>query len=102
MPIYEFYSPDTRKIYSFFARSLSQSEETPFCPDGKKYAMKKLLSGFSITGRKADAPDLPEAEGNSDDPLRVWTRIRPRCYEGTGRAMNGMDDENPIQGKWGS
>ena len=96
MPIYEFYSPDTRKIYSFFARSLSQSEETPFCPDGKKYAMKKLLSGFSITGRKADAPDLPEAEGNSDDPFEG---MDPNQAEGVMKelegAMNGMDDENP-------
>ena len=33
MPIYEFYSPDTNRIYSFFARSLAQGRLTPRCPD---------------------------------------------------------------------
>ena len=96
MPIYEFYSPGTRKIYSFFARSPSYAEKTPFCPDGKKHAMKKLLSGFSITGRNADAPDLPEVDGDSDDP---FAGMDPNQAEGVMKelegAMNGMDEENP-------
>ena len=69
MPIYEFYSPGTRKIYSFFARSPSYAEKTPFCPDGKKHAMKKLLSGFSITGVTRMPLTLPEVDGDSDDPF---------------------------------
>ena len=102
MPIYEFYSPDTRKIYSFFARSLSQSEETPFCPDGKKYAMKNFSSGFSITGRKVDAPDLPEAEGNSDDPLEG---MDPNQAEGVMKELALRMEwmmKTLIQGRWGS
>ena len=96
MPIYEFYSPDTRKIYSFFARSLSYSEKTPSCPDGKKYIMKKLLSGFSITGRSADAPDKPDTGNDTDDP---FAGMDPGQAEGVMKelegAMSGMDDDNP-------
>ena len=96
MPIYEFYSPGTRKIYSFFARSPSYAEKTPFCPDGKKHLMKKLLSGFSITGRNADAPELPET---GDDPEDPFAGMDPNQAEGVMKelegAMNGMDEENP-------
>ena len=96
MPIYEFYSPSTRKIYSFFARSPSYAEKTPFCPDGKKHLMKKLLSGFSTTGRNADAPDLPQVGDDPDDP---FAGMDPNQAEGVMKelegAMNGMDEENP-------
>lgn len=96
MPIYEFYSPGTRKIYSFFARSLSQADETPLCPDGEKYEMRKLLCGFSITGQKADAPELPENQGDSDDP---FAGMDPARAEGVMKelegALDGMDDDNP-------
>ena len=51
MPIYEFMSQNTGKIYSFFAHSPSYAEKIPLCPDGKKYKMEKVMSGFSITGR---------------------------------------------------
>ncbi len=60
MPIYEFYSPDTNKIYSFFARSLSYHGKVPKCPDGPKFRMQKQVSRFAITGR---------AKEESDDPL---------------------------------
>lgn len=96
MPIYEFYSPGTRKIYSFFARSLSHADKTPLCPDGKKHLMKKLLSAFSITGRNADAPELPDVENDPNDP---FAGMDPNQAEGVMQelegAMNGMDEENP-------
>jgi hypothetical protein len=96
MPIYEFYSPGTRKIYSFFARSLSYAEKTPFCPDGKKHLMKKLLSGFSITGGTPD--DSPSLEG-LEDPGDPFSGMDPNQAEGVMKelegAMSGMDDENP-------
>lgn len=96
MPIYEFYSPATRKIYSFFARSLSYAEKTPFCPDGEKHLMKKLLSGFSITGGTSDDP--PSLEG-TEDPGDAFAGMDPSQAEGVMKelegAMSGMDDENP-------
>ena len=68
MPIYEFHSPDTGKIYSFYAPSVSYAQLTPLCPDGNKMKMVKLLSGFSITGRNEQTPDaVPESE--PDDPF---------------------------------
>lgn len=56
MPIYEYYSPDTHKIYSFYARRIQPSEIVPFCPDGKGNRMEKLLSRFSFTGRAQESP----------------------------------------------
>ena len=97
MPIYEFYSPDTRKIYSFFARSLSLAEELPLCPDGRKFRMKKLVSGFSITGKREE----PQADGggedmDSDDPFAGLEEGKAeaamRELEG---AVDGMDEDNP-------
>ena len=96
MPIYEFYSPGTRKIYSFFARSSSYAEQVPLCPDGERHEMKKLLSGFSITGRNADAPEDAMSEGTSDDPFEG---MDPKQAEGVMKelegAIGGMDEDNP-------
>ena len=72
MPIYEFYSSETSKIYSFFARSSVHANKTPLCPDGAKYCMKKLVSGFSITGNRKE----PNAE----------------------ESIEGMDQEDPFSG----
>lgn len=97
MPIYEFYSPDTRKIYSFFARSLSMAEELPLCPDGKKFRMKKLVSGFSITGKREEPKLDPADEGSDpDDPFAGMDESKAeaamRELEG---AIEGMDEDNP-------
>ena len=96
MPIYEFYSPGTRKIYSFFARSPSYAEQVPLCPDGERHEMKKLLSGFSITGRNADALEDVPSEGTSDDPFEG---MDPKQAEGVMKelegAIGGMDEDNP-------
>ena len=48
MPIYEYYSPDTNKIYKFFAKTLAQKDIIPKCPDGEEHRMEKMLSGFAI------------------------------------------------------
>lgn len=62
MPIYEFYSPDTHKIYSFYARTLAQGQEMPRCPDQPKARMERLISTFAVTGKASEekpseAPD---------------------------------------------
>lgn len=71
MPIYEFYSPDTHKIYSFYAKTLAQGKLTPKCPDDPKARMEKLLSGFAIGGLKkepaAATPAAGEPSAGMDD-----------------------------------
>ena len=56
MPIYEYFCPDNRRIYSFFARSLRYADKVPRCPDNPKWKMEKLVSGFAITGRAKEKP----------------------------------------------
>jgi hypothetical protein len=65
MPIYEFFCPDNRRIYSFFARSLRYSDKTPRCPDNPKWRMEKMLSGFAITGKSEEPKEA--GEGGADD-----------------------------------
>ena len=51
MPIYEFYSPSTGKVYSFFARSLAFAEMVPHCPEQMGSLMRKMCD---LTGEKMD------------------------------------------------
>lgn len=103
MPIYEFYSPGTRKIYSFFARSLSHADAIPVCPDGKKYEMKKMISGFSITGRNAVDPEPVENIPNPDDPFSGMEQGQTdKVMQELEGALDGMDDDNPDPKQMGS
>ncbi len=103
MPIYEFYSPGTRKIYSFFARSLSHADAIPVCPDGKKYEMKKLISGFSITGRNAVDPEPVENVPNPDDPFSGMEQGQAdKVMQELEGALDGMDEDNPDPRQMGS
>lgn len=98
MPIYEFMSQNTGKIYSFFAHSPSYAEKIPFCPDGKKYKMEKVMSGFSITGQKEEAPEIPAGD-SGDDPNDPFAGMDPGQAEKVMKelegAMGGMDEDNP-------
>ena len=88
MPIYEFYSPDTNRIYSFFARSLAQGRTTPRCPDNPNARMEREVSRFAVTGRAQEKSDA--AEGlNPQDPRmeRVMAEME--------REMSSMSDDNP-------
>jgi hypothetical protein len=87
MPIYEFYCADNRKIYRFFARSLSLAEKTPRCPDNPKYKMERLLSQFAFIGRAKEPAENPQ--GEMDDP-----RMEAAMAE-MEREFSGMSDENP-------
>lgn len=76
MPIYEYYSPDTNRIYSFFAKTLAQGRRVPKCPDDPKARMVKLVSSFAIGGGGGEREPGggggdaagPGSEGGSDDP----------------------------------
>ena len=103
MPIYEFYSPGTRKIYSFFARSLSHADAIPVCPDGKKYEMKKLISGFSITGRNAVDPEPVDDVPTPDDPFSGMEQGQAdKVMQELEGALDGMDEDNPDPRQMGS
>lgn len=84
MPIYEFFSPDTNKVYSFFARSLSQGQKIPRCPDRPGARMERMISRFAVTGRAAE-----KSEASPDDPRmeRVMAEME--------REMSGLDESNP-------
>ena len=95
MPIYEFHSPDTGKIYSFFAPSSSYSQFVPYCPDGKEKKMVKVLSCFSITGKKEDIPDNP-LDANTDDPFAGMDPNQAnQMMKELERSISGIDEENP-------
>ncbi len=86
MAIYEFFSADTNKIYTFFARSLAQGSHTPRCPDKPGARMERLISKFAVTGRAKEQSDAP---GDAADP-----RMEKMMAE-MEREMSGMDENNP-------
>ncbi|MCX7869607.1 MAG: hypothetical protein N2322_06615 [Terrimicrobiaceae bacterium] len=88
MPIYEFYSPDTNKIYSFFARSLSMAEKTPRCPDRPGARMQRLVSKFAVTGRAKEKSDETGADERLDPRLE-------RAMADMEHEMASMDENNP-------
>jgi hypothetical protein len=92
MPIYEFFCPQTHKIYSFYARSIAMAGKTPRCPDNPKYRMERMISSFSFTGRKRETPPAPgggEGDAAMDDPRME------RAMAEMERDFSGMDEENP-------
>ena len=96
MPIYEFYSPDSHRIYSFFARRMLKGGEVPCCPDGLGYRMEKLVSSFACTGK---AKEVMKTEGESEagmDP-RMEREMMKMADE-----FSKMDEKNPdprVMGK---
>ena len=87
MPIYEFHSPDTNKIYSFFARSLSYASKVPKCPDDPNARMERLVSKFAFTGRAKEKSDTPAGDDMDPRMERVMAEME--------RDMAGMDENNP-------
>lgn len=94
MPIYEYYSPDTHKIYSFYAKTLAQGGLTPRCPDDPQARMVKLISNFSIGGPRstadeaAPAPGLPGQDAVDDAQLNT-------AMEAMEREFAGVDENDP-------
>ena len=105
MPIYEFYSPAKRKIYSFFARSSDYACKIPLCPDGKEFKMIKLLSGFSITGQTSEAESEPisDTSSESEDLFSNMGEVQSaKLMKELEGAIGGMDDENPDPKQMGA
>ncbi|MBG30378.1 MAG: hypothetical protein CMI31_10320 [Opitutae bacterium] len=97
MPIYEYFSPATNKIYSFFARSSSYADRVPRCPDGDEHAMEKILSGFSVTGVSSKKTEDPSAGfAGGDDPLAGMneSQVNAAMHE-LEKTVGSMDEDNP-------
>ncbi len=88
MPIYEFYSPDTNKLYQFLARSLRHRDRTPRCPDGPDFKMERRVSRFAIIG-KAKGEDEGDPFAGIDE-----SKVDALMAEMEGE-MAGLDDHNP-------
>ena len=88
MPIYEFYSPDTNKVYQFLARSLAYGDCTPRCPDGDGLRMERRVSRFAIIGKAR--------EPAGDDPFAGMDESKMDAFMADmEKEMSGMDDNNP-------
>ena len=103
MPIYEYYSPDTHKIYKFYATSIAQKDTIPKCPDGDQHRMQRTLSAFAITGKtrkskkEGEEPlSIQDEDINMEDP-----RVQAMMKE-MERTVDGMDPENPDPRVMGS
>ena len=89
MPIYEFYSPDSHRIYSFLAKRFLKEGEVPICPDEPKNRMEKMVSAFAFTGR---AKEVVKREGESEagmDPRMEQEMMR------MADEFSKMDEKNP-------
>ncbi|MCX6935498.1 MAG: cytochrome C [Verrucomicrobia bacterium] len=89
MPIYEFYSPDSHRIYSFLSRRILKSGELPLCPDNPKHKMGKMISAFAVSGR-AKVPAAPRAEAGPDMDPRMEREMMKMADE-----FSHMDENNP-------
>jgi len=88
MPIYEFYSPDTHRIYSFYARSLAQRKLLPRCPDRDGARMERLVSRFAVVTGGREAEPNPEAI-DSPDPRMEQAMMEME------RELSTMKEDHP-------
>ncbi|MFP6854809.1 MAG: FmdB family transcriptional regulator, partial [Opitutales bacterium] len=97
MPIYEFYSPSTNKIYTFFARSSAYADKMPRCPDGGDHPMEKLLSSFSVTGGSKNEEDVGgDLPSSGDDPFAGMNHSQmDAAMNELEKTVSSMDEESP-------
>ncbi|MBA3849882.1 MAG: FmdB family transcriptional regulator [Opitutus sp.] len=95
MPIHEYYSPDTNRIYSFFAKTLAQGKLTPRCPDHPEARMVKLVSSFAIgSGAQAETSDAASApaSGAADSAENARMEAAMNAVE---REFSRVDENDP-------
>ncbi len=93
MPIYEFYSPDTHTVYSFFARSVLHGDAVPRCPDGDQHRMQRQVSSFAVI-RSGDA-EADDAYGPDDAKMEA-------ALNEVEREFRGIDENNPDPRQMGA
>jgi len=91
MPIYEFFCPKNHRIYSFFARSLAYATKTPRCPDNAKWKLEKMVSGFAITGRAKEKPEMAASDEPDDPRMEQAMAEMDRDFS----AMGDTDNPDP-------
>jgi hypothetical protein len=89
MPIYEFYSPDSHRIYSFLAKRFLKEGEVPLCPDAPKNRMEKVVSAFAFTGKAKEVVKKEGESGTEMDP-RMEREMMKMADE-----FSKMDERNP-------
>jgi hypothetical protein len=94
MPIYEYYSKDTNKIYSFYAKSSRYKDIIPQCPDNPDYSMVKMVSNFAFIGGTKKAEEENAMGGGADDMDMNDPKMRAAMAE-MERAISSMDEDNP-------
>jgi hypothetical protein len=116
MPIYEYYCPDNHTIYQFYAKTVAQGQTTPKCPDDPKFRLRKVVSGFAITGRRSEADEKKKSDAapesaedarldaamgemenefsslDENDP-KAMARMMRRMSELTGEKIEGQFEE---------
>ena len=105
MPIYEFYSPDNHKIYSFYSRTIKNSDISPLCPDGEKLEMRKMMSAFSVTGKGEGGDEINDesSDASEADPFSKLSDAQSSSVmKEMENAISGMDEENPDPRQMGS
>ena len=100
MPIYEYYCPDNNKIYQFFAKTVSQGETIPKCPDNPDFSMVKRISDFAIgnASRKIGAEESVQGGegGPSSDTTDGPDDARMEAAFGQlEQEMEGIDENDP-------
>ena len=97
MPIYEFYSPDLQKIYSFFSHKVRSTDEIPRCPDGEQLSMQKLISGFSITGKQqSEIQESSQVDNSETDPFAgLEPNKAQHLMQEMEKSISSIDVENP-------
>ncbi len=96
MPIYEYYSPDTNRIYSFFAKTLAQGRSIPQCPDHPKARMVKLVSSFAIgSGAKASPADDAVPTPGAGAPDAAEDARMEAAMNAMEREFSSVDENDP-------
>jgi hypothetical protein len=92
MPIYEYYCSKNHTVYQFFARSLSQGQLTPNCPDNPRWPLRRVVSQFAFTGQAQDPKetDAEAAGGDIADDARMEAAVGAMEKE-----FSSMDENDP-------
>ncbi len=88
MPIFEYYSPDKHRIYTFFARSAGMNDRTPRCPDGGSRPLRRVASRFAFVGRARQPGGGMGGDGLDDPGMDAAMREIESEF-------SGMDEANP-------
>ncbi len=92
MPIYEYYCSKNHTVYQFFARSLSQGQSTPKCPDNPRWPLRRVVSQFAFTGRAQEpgAADAGASAGDTAEDARMEAAMGAMEKE-----FSALDENDP-------